>query len=65
LKHQPNVPTRNRKPLRDDAEDRWEVRIGDFRVFYRVLFDGQTVVLTAIGRKAHNRLLIDGEEVEP
>lgn len=65
LKHRPNVPTRNRKPLRNDVEDRWELRIGDFRVFYRVLFDEQSVVVTAIGRKSHNRLLIDGQEVEP
>ncbi len=31
----------------------------------RVLFDVQTVVVNAISRKTHNRLLIDGEEVEP
>lgn len=64
LKHLPDVATSNRKPLRNDIENRWELRIGDFRVFYRVLLNQQTVVVTAVGQKTHNRLLIDGEEVE-
>ena len=64
LKHQPDVETRNRKPLQDDAECRWELRIGDFRVFYRILPADQTVVVTAIGRKVHNRLFVDGAESE-
>ena len=64
LKHQPDVETRNRKPLKRDVECRWELRVGDFRVFYKVLADEQTVVITAIGHKSHNRLLIEGEETE-
>lgn len=64
LKHQADVETRNRKPLRDDAECRWELRVGDFRVFYRILPTDLTVVVTAIGRKVHSRLFVDDEEVE-
>jgi hypothetical protein len=35
-----------------------------FRVFYRVDYDNQQVVLLAIGEKIGSRLFIGGEEVE-
>ena len=37
LGHQPNMPTRNRKPLRPNDLATWELRIGELRVFYDVL----------------------------
>lgn len=45
LRTQANRETRNRKPLREPLdnlpEGTWEVRVGDYRAFYRVS-DGQT-----------------------
>jgi mRNA-degrading endonuclease RelE of RelBE toxin-antitoxin system len=32
LSHQPGIPTRNRKPMRDNQLAEWELRVGDFRV---------------------------------
>jgi mRNA-degrading endonuclease RelE of RelBE toxin-antitoxin system len=42
----------------------WELRVGDFRVFYDVNVDDQVVTVVAVGHKAHNRLRIGGEEIE-
>lgn len=64
LSHQAIMETRNRKPLRDDLLLRWELRVGDFRVFYRVIETDNTVVVTAIGHKTHNRLFVEGKESE-
>ena len=51
----------HRKPLRPNELARWELRIGEFRVFYDV--EGANVVkIKAIGWKEHNRLLIRGRE---
>lgn len=69
LSHQPDQPTRNRKPLRQPAPwgAAWELRCGhgngnQFRVLYRI--DEQRVRVLAIGVKDRNRLIIGGEEVE-
>ena len=64
LTHQPDQPTGHRKPLEDNAIAPWELRVGDFRVFYDVSGDDQVVVVLAVGQKSHNRLQIGGEEVE-
>jgi plasmid stabilization system protein ParE len=66
LTHQPEVPTRNRKPLRQPAAfgAEWEIRFGPnnrFRVFYRV--EAQDVLILAIGVKKGNRLIVGGKEV--
>ncbi len=65
---EPDVETRNRKPLRRgplyDAE--WEIRFGPdnrFRVFYEVNRDRRTVSILAIGLKKGDRLWIAGQEV--
>ncbi len=34
LIHQPLVETKNRKPLRDNPLASWELRVGNYRVFY-------------------------------
>ena len=40
----------------------WELRIGDYRVFYEI---GEDIVrVLAIGHKLHNELFIQGQRVE-
>lgn len=68
LEFEPDVETHNRKPLKRPVVfgAKWEIRFGvdnRFRVFYRVDYDGQQVVILAIGEKLGHRLLIGGEEV--
>jgi mRNA-degrading endonuclease RelE of RelBE toxin-antitoxin system len=42
---------------------RWELRIGDFRVFYEVE-GGATAAVLAVGVKEHNELFVRGRKVE-
>jgi mRNA-degrading endonuclease RelE of RelBE toxin-antitoxin system len=57
LKHEPNRPTRNRKillglvPPWQHADPIWELRIGEYRVFYDVDEAESAVVIRAIRRK--------------
>jgi hypothetical protein len=65
-KYQPQVKTRNRKPLKKPLgfEAEWEHRFGPdnhFRVFYRV--QGEAVIVLALGEKKAGRLWIEGDEV--
>jgi mRNA-degrading endonuclease RelE of RelBE toxin-antitoxin system len=67
LQYEPQVKTRNRKPLKKPMpfKAEWELRFGPnsrFRVFYSVV--DQEVVLLVFGEKVGNRLLIEGEEAE-
>jgi mRNA-degrading endonuclease RelE of RelBE toxin-antitoxin system len=64
LKNEPNKPTRNRKPLRPNALGRWELRVGDIRVFYEIQEDSQIVDVRAIGMKKGNVLYVAGEVVK-
>ena len=69
LQFEPDVETRNRKPLRQPAvlEAQWELRFGPdnrFRVFYEINQESSTVYILAIGVKERERLLIGGEEVD-
>lgn len=65
LLHDPNVETRNRKPLRPNSVAPWELRIGNVRVYYDFSVDPEPVVFVqAIGVKSHNRVIIGGEEIE-
>jgi hypothetical protein len=68
LSHEPDVETRNRKPVRPPAafEAEWELRFGPanrFRVFYQIDHENRHVRVVAIGVKDRNRLLVGGEEV--
>ncbi len=68
LTHQPDVATRNRKPLRQAAAfgAEWELRFGPdnrFRVLYRVESPRRVRIL-AIGTKDGNRLYVANEEIE-
>jgi mRNA-degrading endonuclease RelE of RelBE toxin-antitoxin system len=69
LQVEPDVETRNRRPLKKPAMFRakWEIRFGPrnrFRVFYEVNYDDEQVEILAIGEKVGSQLLIGGEEVE-
>ena len=69
LQFEPEVETRNRKPLRQPAAFMagWEIRFGPdnrFRVFYNVDREGRAVQILAIGEKRGNRLRVGGEEVD-
>jgi mRNA-degrading endonuclease RelE of RelBE toxin-antitoxin system len=64
LTDQPGQPTRKRKRLEDNPLSPWELRVGDFRVFYDVNRDEELVVVVAVGHKVHNTLFIGDEEVE-
>jgi mRNA interferase RelE/StbE len=60
LVHQPDVPTRNRKLLRENPMASWELRVKDFRVFYNI--DDDKVLIIALGVKDGNKLVIDGKD---
>src|SRR5712691_11466097 len=62
LTHQPNVETRNRKPLRPNPFTEWELRADKFRVFYDIDSKSNTVLVKAVGLKVGNKLFIRGEE---
>jgi hypothetical protein len=67
LLFQPEVETRNRKPLKRPISfgAQWELRLGPdnrFRVFYQVQAGLRAVRVLAVGVKDRARLLIGGEE---
>ena len=65
LRYEPNVETRKRKPLDSNELATWELRVGDFRIFYDVETNPvQIVWIRAIGRKVRNKLFIGGKEIE-
>ena len=61
LTHQPNVETKKRKLLRnlvppfEAIPPIWQLRIGEFRVFYDVDEDGHRAYVRAIRRKSARR----------
>ena len=68
LTYEPDVETRNRKPVRTPAafHAEWELRFGPnnrFRVFYQIHQERREVRIVAVGVKDRNRLLVGGEEV--
>ena len=69
LQFEPDVETRNRKPLKRPVtfEAEWELRFGPdnrFRVFYDINIESHEVYILAIGVKEGNRLLIGEKEVK-
>jgi mRNA-degrading endonuclease RelE of RelBE toxin-antitoxin system len=69
LVHEPTKETRNRKPMRPDKTPfiaPWELRVDEMRVYYDVEEEPKAVVvITAVGIKERNRILIAGREIEP
>ena len=64
LSYEPTVQTRNRKEMRPNLLAVWELRIGDFRVYYDV-DEGESIVdIRAVGIKEGNQIRIGGEIVE-
>lgn len=69
LLHEPDVETRNRKPLKRPivfGAD-WELRLGPanrFRVFYQVNKENREVRVLAVGVKDRSRLFFGGKEFE-
>lgn len=61
LVHDANHPTRNRKKLKPNPIAEWELRVGEFRVFYNVDEPQQAVRVVAIGFKVGNVLFIRNE----
>ena len=64
LAHQATRQTRNRKRLRPNQLAEWELRAGDFRVFYDVDAEKAVVKIEAVGYKQGSKLLLHGEEYE-
>ena len=70
LSYDPEVETRNRKPLLQPSElgATWELRFGpknQCRVFYETNYDANEVYILTIGIKIGNQLFIGKEESEP
>jgi mRNA-degrading endonuclease RelE of RelBE toxin-antitoxin system len=57
----PDVENNRRKKLRPNPIAPWELKDGDYRVFYSV--EEHQVRILAVGYKVHNQLHIRGEEV--
>ena len=69
LQFEPDLETKNRKPLKRPVGwgAEWEIRFGPdnrFRVFYVVESEQMQVFILAVGVKKGNILLVGGEEVE-
>lgn len=64
LPNQATEPSRNRKRLRPNQLAEWELRSGDFRVFYDVDAESDVVKIEAIGYKDGDKLFVHGEEYE-
>jgi mRNA-degrading endonuclease RelE of RelBE toxin-antitoxin system len=60
LEHEPTKPTKAIKRLRPSLFADFELRVGDLRVLYNV--DEGEVVVILVGRKAGNKLVVEGEE---
>jgi mRNA-degrading endonuclease RelE of RelBE toxin-antitoxin system len=60
LEQQPTTPTKAVKRLRPNPLAEYELRAGDLRALYNV--EGDEVVILIIGRKAGNKLIVEGEE---
>jgi len=59
LLNQPNVETKNRKPMRPNPVAPWELRIGALREYPE-----SKVVVAAVGVKERNRVRIGGEIID-
>ncbi|RMF67129.1 MAG: type II toxin-antitoxin system RelE/ParE family toxin [Calditrichaeota bacterium] len=61
LRNTPTVETRNRFRMRPNEVAEWELRIGKYRVFYKVEEDMAIVSIEAIGFKVGNQLFVRGK----
>jgi mRNA-degrading endonuclease RelE of RelBE toxin-antitoxin system len=63
LEVDPDLESKRRRPLRPNPLAPWELRLGDYRVFYEITADRLIRVL-AVGHKVHNELFIRGQKVD-
>lgn len=63
LRADADVETKKRKQLRPNPLAPWELRIGNYRVFYEIA-ENRLVRVLSIGHKVHNDLFVQGERVE-
>jgi mRNA-degrading endonuclease RelE of RelBE toxin-antitoxin system len=64
LLNQATEETRNRKRLRPNQLAEWELRVGEFRVFYDVDSQAAVVKVVAIGHNRGNKLFVHGKEFD-
>ncbi len=64
LTFEPNLPTRNRKEMRPNLLAVWELRIGNFRVYYDIDEEESIVDIRAIGIKKGNQICINQEIID-
>lgn len=64
LQDGPTTPNRNRKELRPNSTATWELRIGNFRVFYNPNEIIQVVGIARIGEKRGNTVFFRGKRGE-
>lgn len=69
LQYDPDIETRNRKPLKRQVtfEAEWELRFGPdnrFRVFYDIDMGSHEIHILAIGEKVRDRLVIGRKEIK-
>lgn len=65
LQRQPDVETRNRKPMRPNPIAPWELRVGNLRVYYDFEDEPEPVVyIRAVGTKERNKVRIGKEVIE-
>ena len=62
LPYEPTVATTNRFPRNPVEIAEWELRAGDFRVFYNVDEQVLIVSIERIGEKPNNRLFFRGKK---
>jgi mRNA-degrading endonuclease RelE of RelBE toxin-antitoxin system len=60
LQDQPTAQTNAVKRLRPNSFAEYQLQAGELRVLYNV--EGDEVVLLAVGRKAGNTLIVEGDE---
>jgi len=63
LETEADAEGKRRKHLRPNPLAPWDLRIGDYRVFYEIREKGLVRVL-AVGHKVHNELFVRGQRVE-
>jgi mRNA-degrading endonuclease RelE of RelBE toxin-antitoxin system len=63
LESDADVESKRRKQLRPNPLAPWELRIGDYRVFYEIGAEARVRVL-AVGHKIHSELFIRGQRVK-
>jgi mRNA-degrading endonuclease RelE of RelBE toxin-antitoxin system len=59
-----HVESKRRRQLRPNPVAPWELRVGDYRVFYKLEESASVVRVLAIGYKEHNDVFIRGRKVE-